>query len=51
MKRNFFLLITLFLSLFVIKVNASSIWFVNPTNGEIITDLQGSEDIIAVHLW
>jgi len=50
MKRNFFLLTTLILSLFVIKVNASSIWFNNPTDGEIITDLQGSEDIIAVYL-
>jgi len=49
MKKNFVLFVTIFLSLTTIIINAQSIWFLNPTNGQ--TDIgTGSQTTVYMQL-
>ena len=49
MKKNIILFVIIFLSLFTVIVNAQSIWFLNPTNGEILTGT-GSQTTVYMQL-
>ena len=49
MKKNLVLFVTIFLSVFTVIINGQSIWFLNPTNGEIFTET-GSQTTVYMQL-
>ncbi len=49
MKKNLVLFVTIFLSLLPVIINAQSIWFLNPTNGETLTGT-GSQTTVYMQL-